>query len=75
VAQVAVCAQINTKHMIQCGQSVQLLKVKLVVHHVTSRLQKVKALDVHHGQWNFTQIFAHKNAIHSMADINMDVNF
>ena len=30
VAQVAVCSQINTKH-IQCGQSVQLLNVKPVV--------------------------------------------
>ena len=28
----------------QCGQSVQLLNVKLVVHHVTSRLYKVKSL-------------------------------
>jgi hypothetical protein len=37
VAQVAVCSQINTKQ-IQCGQSVQLLNVKLLVHHVTSRL-------------------------------------
>jgi len=25
----------------QCGQSVQLLNVKLLVHHVTSRLQKL----------------------------------
>jgi hypothetical protein len=39
VAQVAVCSQINTKHInTQCGQSVQLLNVKLVVHHVTGRL-------------------------------------
>jgi hypothetical protein len=31
VAQVAVCTQINTKHInTQCGQSVQLLNVKLV---------------------------------------------
>ena len=26
----------------QCGQSIHLLNVKLVVHHVTSRLSKVK---------------------------------
>jgi hypothetical protein len=26
----------------QCGQSVQLLNVKLLVHHVTSRLYEVK---------------------------------
>jgi hypothetical protein len=37
VAQVAACSQINTKH-IKCGQSVQLLNVKLLVYHVTSRL-------------------------------------
>ena len=35
MAQVAVCSQINTK---QWWQSVQLLDVKLLVHHVTSRL-------------------------------------
>jgi hypothetical protein len=28
VTQVAVCSQINTKHIIRCGQSVQLLSVK-----------------------------------------------
>jgi hypothetical protein len=48
VAQVAVCSQINTKHInidkyktykhSVCGQSVQLLNVKLLVHHVTGRL-------------------------------------
>ena len=39
VAQVAVCSQINTKHInTVCGQSVQLLNVELLVHHVTSRL-------------------------------------
>ena len=30
MAQVAVCSQINKKHKIQCGQSVQLLNVKPV---------------------------------------------
>jgi hypothetical protein len=30
------------KHPVQCGQSVQLLDVKLVVHHVTGRLKKLK---------------------------------
>ena len=39
VAQVAVCSQINTKHInTVCGQNVQLLNVKLLVHHVTGRL-------------------------------------
>jgi len=36
VAKVAVCSQINTQ--IQCGQRVQLLNVKLLLHHVTGRL-------------------------------------
>jgi hypothetical protein len=39
VAQVAVCSQINTKHInTVCGQNVQLLNVKLLVHHVTGRV-------------------------------------
>ena len=38
VAQVAVCSQINTKHIMQCGQNVQLLNVKLLLHHLTSKL-------------------------------------
>ena len=39
VAQVAVCSQINTKHInTVCGQNVELLNVKLLVHHVTGRL-------------------------------------
>jgi len=29
----------------QCGQSVQLLDVKQLVHHVTSRLYKVKVIN------------------------------
>ena len=38
VAQVAVCSQINTKHInTVCGQNVRLLNVKLLVHHVTGR--------------------------------------
>ena len=52
---IAVCSEIHTKHIntlcgqnvgfvyvIQCGQSVQLLNVKLSVHYVNSRLYKVK---------------------------------
>ena len=42
VAQVAVCSVINTKHINTVWRSVQLLNVKLVEHHVTGRLQKVK---------------------------------
>ena len=36
---IAVCSQINTKHIIiLCGQNVVLLNVKLVVHIVTTGL-------------------------------------
>ena len=39
----AVCSQIHTKHInTLCGQNVQLLNVKLVVHIVTTGLQSVK---------------------------------
>jgi hypothetical protein len=39
VAQVAVCSQINTKHINTVWAERQLLNVKLlVVHHVTGRL-------------------------------------
>ena len=38
---VAVCSEIHTKHMnILCGQNVELLNVKLVVHIVTTGLQR-----------------------------------
>ena len=36
---IAVCSQVNTKHINKlCGQNVELLNVKLVVHIVTSGL-------------------------------------
>jgi len=36
---IAVCSQIHTKHInTLCGQNVELLNGKLLVHHVTSRL-------------------------------------
>jgi len=42
---IAVCSQINTKHInTLCGQNVELLNVKLVVHIVTTGLQRVKSL-------------------------------
>ena len=42
---IAVCFQIHTKHRnTVCGQNVELLNVKLVVHIVTSVLQRVKSL-------------------------------
>jgi len=42
---IAVCSQIHTKHMnTLCGQNVELLNVKLVVHTVTTGLRRVKCL-------------------------------
>ena len=42
---IAVCSQIHTKHInTVCGQNVELLNVKLVVHMVTTGLLSVKSL-------------------------------
>jgi len=42
---IAVCSQINTKHInTLCGQNVELLNVILVVHIVTTGLKRVKSL-------------------------------
>jgi len=42
---IAVCSEIHTKHInTLCGPNVELLNVKLVVHIVTSDLQRVKTL-------------------------------
>jgi len=39
---IAVCSEIHTKHInTVCGQSVELLHVKLMVHRVTTGLQSV----------------------------------
>ena len=41
----AVCSQIHTKHInTMCGQNVELLDVKLVVHVVTTGPCRVKSL-------------------------------
>ena len=41
----AVCCEVHTKHIITlCGQNVELLNVKLVVHIVTTGLYWVKSL-------------------------------
>ena len=41
----AVCSEIHTKHInTLCGQNAELLNVKLVVHIVTTRMQRVKTL-------------------------------
>jgi hypothetical protein len=40
---IAICFEIHTKHInTLCGQNVELLNVKLVVHIVTTGLQGVK---------------------------------
>ena len=40
----AVCSEIHTKHInTLCGQNVEMLNVKLVVHIVTSGLKRVKS--------------------------------
>jgi hypothetical protein len=42
---IAVCCEINTKHInTLCGQNVELFTVKLVVHVITTGMQKVKSL-------------------------------
>jgi hypothetical protein len=42
---IAVCSQIRTNHInTLCEQNVVLLNVKLVVHKVTTGLQRVKSL-------------------------------
>ena len=42
---IAICSQIQTKHIdTLCGQNVELLNFKLVVHIVTTGLQRVKLL-------------------------------
>ena len=39
----AVCSEIHTKHInTLCGQNVELVNVKLVVHIVTTELERVK---------------------------------
>jgi len=41
----AVCSEIHTKHInTLCGQNAEFCKVKLVVHIVTTGLQRVKSL-------------------------------
>ena len=42
MAQVAVCSQINTKHINTVWAERTAVNVKLVVHHVISRVYKVK---------------------------------
>ena len=46
VAQVAVCSQINTKHISRVWAERTIVDVKLLMHHVTSRLWKVNPLNM-----------------------------
>jgi len=49
---IAVCSQIHTKHMnTLCGQNVELLNVKLVVHIVTTGRYRVEELSVTQAQY------------------------
>ena len=49
---IAVCSQIQTKHInTLCGQNVELLNVKLVVHIVTTGLWRVKWLAEASSDW------------------------
>jgi len=41
---IAVCSQIHTKHITLCGQNVELVNDKLVVHIVTTGFYMVKSL-------------------------------
>jgi len=42
---IAVCSEIHTEHInTLCGQNVEIVNVKLVVHVVTTGLQRVKSL-------------------------------
>jgi len=42
---ITVCCEMHTKHVnTLCGQNVELLNVKLVVHIVTTGLYRVKSL-------------------------------
>jgi hypothetical protein len=43
-AKVAICSEINTKHINRVRQNVISLNVILLVHYVTSRLEKVNIL-------------------------------
>ena len=45
---IAVCSEIHTKHInTLCGQNVELLNVKLVVHTVTTGLYRVNYKELH----------------------------
>ena len=50
---IAVCSEIHTKHInTQCGQNVELLNVKLVVHIMTTGLERFRHL--YHRKANYS---------------------
>ena len=52
---IAVCSQIHTKHInTLCGQNVEFVNVKPVVHIVTTGLQEVKTENSTAHQWRLT---------------------
>ena len=54
---IAVCYQIHTKHInTVCGQNVELLNVKLVVHIATIGLQRVKTKYSALKLWRYQQM-------------------
>ena len=52
---IAVCSQIHTKHInTLCGQNVELLNVKPMVHIVTTRVQRVNVHAAHGTYQNYS---------------------
>jgi hypothetical protein len=47
---IAICSQIHTKHInALCGHNVEMLSVELVVHIVTTGLQRVVSAQLYRG--------------------------
>ena len=60
---IAVCSQIHTKHInTLCGQNVELLKVKLVLHIVTTEHSAPQRL---HRQGSHPRPLDHRYILHS----------
>ena len=53
---IAVCSQIHTKHInTLCGQNVEFLNVKLVVHIVTIEISRTISIATRFGTHDMTQ--------------------
>jgi hypothetical protein len=62
---IAVCPQIHTKHInTLCGQNVELFNVIMVVHIVTTGLQRIKYVTKTSQLTLFTEIIAVYSQIH-----------